>query len=54
MFLSRLTPEKAFVVVVGSGNKEVAVGAALDLGGGCTAKFDGITDKTANFTPSGC
>jgi len=54
LFLSRLTPEKAFVVIVGSGNKDVALGAALDLGDSCSVKFDSVNDKTANFVPAGC
>jgi hypothetical protein len=54
VFLSRVTPEQAFVVVVGQGNQEVAKGAALDLGDGCSATYDGLNDKTASFTPSGC
>jgi hypothetical protein len=54
IFLSRVSPDQAFVVVVGQGNKEVAKGAALDLGDGCSATFDGLNDKTASFTPSGC
>ncbi|KQT50855.1 hypothetical protein ASG43_06230 [Aureimonas sp. Leaf454] len=54
IFLSRLTPEAAFIVVVGQGPQEVKPGASADLGGGCTAKLESIGAGTASFTPAGC
>lgn len=54
LFLSRVTPEKVFVVIVGAGTAEVALGGSADLGGGCMARLDAISGSVASFTPTGC